>query len=110
MELIGEILDVSEQSSDQGPVEQIAVLAFTARVIAERGGFELTPLVKRIVKYLSQAIDGVNYDHPSFVGIYQNTAVLYLKSFFATRQSFPAFSESRKSSIGHFEGKALGRC
>ena len=50
VELIGETLDADEQSSDQGPVEQIAVLAFTARVIAERGGFELTPLVERICR------------------------------------------------------------
>ena len=47
--LIDEVLNEEEQFSDQVPVERIAVLAFTARVIAERGGFQLTPLVERTV-------------------------------------------------------------
>jgi tetratricopeptide (TPR) repeat protein len=99
-ELIGEALNVDEQSSDQEPVERIAVLAFAVRVIAERGGFELTPLVERIVTYLSQAINGVDNDHPSFVGIYQNTAVLYLKSFFALDKAFQHFQKAAKHRLG----------
>ena len=91
VELIGEILDASEQSSDQGPVEQIAVLAFTARVIAERGGFEWSALLSICRKPIDGVNYGVNYDHPSFVGIYQNTAVLHLKSFFALDKAFQHF-------------------
>ena len=99
-ELIGEALNADEQSSDEEPVERIAVFAFTARVIAERGGFELTPLVKRIVEYLSQAINGVKNDHPCFVGIYQNTAVLYLKSFLELDKAFQHFKKAANHGLG----------
>ena len=100
-ELISEALDGDGQSSDQEPVERIAVLAFTARVIAERGGFKSTPLVVRIVEYLSQAISDVdNDDHPCFVGIYQNTAVLYLKSFFEFDKAFQHFKKAAKYGLG----------
>ena len=99
-ELVGAALNRDGQSSDQEPVERIAVLAFTARVISERGGFELTPLVERIIAYLSQAINGVDDDHPCFVGIYRNTAVLYLKSFFELDRAFQHFKKAAKHRLG----------
>lgn len=80
-DLIRDALNADGQSNDQEPVERIAVLAFTARVIAERG-VALIPLAQHImiVEYLLQAINGVDNNHPCLVGIYRNTAVLCLKS------------------------------
>ena len=101
MNLIGDALNADRQSSDQEPVDRIAVLAFTARVIAERGGFALTSLVQHfmIVKYLSQAIDGVDNNHPCLVSIYRNTAVLYLK-LFKFDKAFEHFKKAAQHEMG----------
>ena len=98
-ELIGEVLNADGQPSDKETVERIAVLAFAARVFCEKGGFEFNSLVQRIIEYMSQAINGVDNNHPYFVGIYQNTAVLYLKSF-EFDKAFQHFKKAAKHRLG----------